>query len=217
MKADEASLNVNNAWELLASRYSDDRQLVGQISVEILNAYSSTGRHYHNTDHLNSLIRLSDEFRLLLKDKDAIDFAIFFHDFYYDPTRSDNEELSAVKSAKTLRKLSIDEEKIRVVSEYVLATKSHNLQYQHSSPDLAWFLDFDLSVLSASPEDYSLYTEQVRKEYSLFPDPVWNEGRRRFIEKMLKRKSIYLTDHFRSHNELQARHNLTTELQSLTS
>ena len=206
---------INKLWTRLASRYSSDNKLVEKSFNEIADAYSSPGRYYHNLEHLWSLLSLSSTFHEQIQQKHLVDFAIFYHDFYYDPTSHDNETRSAIKSAAVMRDLGLSAIEIQIVSDYILATKSHQIPAALNHPDLLWFLDFDLSILCADPPKYKRYVEMLRKEYAVFPNAVWMAGRRNFIQGTLHKTFIYSTAEFRRNGEETARANLEEELRSL--
>lgn len=88
----------------------------------------------------------------------------------------------------------------------------------HQSDDLETqiFLDADMAILGASPEVYAAYIAAVRHEYTIYPDLIYNGGRRKFVAATLQRERIYHTDHFHSRYEAQARINLSQELKSLS-
>ena len=75
------------------------RELVGSAADaplhELIAAYSSAGRHYHDLAHIAALLRLTAEHADRLADRAAVDLAIFYHDAVYDAKRSDNEAKSA--------------------------------------------------------------------------------------------------------------------------
>jgi predicted metal-dependent HD superfamily phosphohydrolase len=64
--------------------------------------------------------------------------------------------------------------------------------------------------LGSEPTRYQLYTQQIRKEYSIYPDFVYKSGRKKAMFSFLEREKIY---HFYpEENEKQARENINHEI-----
>ena len=211
MKSDPDDLEEQ--WTNLAAKYSQDEVLINKHHNEIKGAYGSSSRHYHNTGHIHGLLTLANQYQSSLQDKDAIDFSIFYHDLVYKVTRSDNEEKSAMRAEKNLLDLKLSPDKIATVVEYILATKQHRLDNASTDSDLAWFLDFDMSILGAEWDRYIEYTRKIRKEYSIYPDFLYNQGRRKFLQRSLGTPYIFHTRFFRTYHEQQARENMRKELE----
>ncbi len=47
--------------------------------------------------------------------------------------------------------------------------------------DINYLLDADLSVLGKDRETYLVYTQMIRKEYSIYPDFLYKPGRKKFL------------------------------------
>ena len=62
---------------------------------ELLGAYGSPGRFYHNLEHIHDCLSLFDHHASLAEHPEEVELAIWFHDAVYDTTRSDNEKKSA--------------------------------------------------------------------------------------------------------------------------
>ncbi|MFN7116358.1 MAG: hypothetical protein ACK4TA_06125 [Saprospiraceae bacterium] len=161
------------------------------------------------------MLNLSDEYKTHLQQKDIVDLAIFYHDVIYNPLRKDNEVRSAKRAVQELTQLKVAQEKIDLVEFYILATKTHDLQGFSNESDLAYFLDFDLSVLGADRDTYLQYAKSIRKEYHIYPDLIYNPGRIKVLQHFLEKPTIYYTKAFREHREMQARINLQWEYQQL--
>jgi predicted metal-dependent HD superfamily phosphohydrolase len=205
--------NLNTRWYDLFP--TADTKLLSTLFTKISKNYQSRSRYYHNLTHIAAMLELSDEYAALLQQKDVVDLAIFYHDVIYNPLRKDNEERSAKRAVRDLTKLRWPKEEIQLVETYILATKTHNLQGFGNESDLAYLLDFDLSVLGAAWSVYSTYRQHIRKEYSTYPYFIYNPGRAKVLRHFLKRPAIYYTKIFQQEREKQARENLQRELQLL--
>ena len=176
-----------------------------------------------------------------INDKNTVELAIFYHDIVYNPLRQDNEHQSGVvartlllkKGVATLtrsqdhsfdevQKLlpdhqarledrSVSELKSQKIYDYILATKSHQTGNEDDE-DLHLLLDLDLAILGTDSENYREYTRQIRKEYWMFPGPVYRAGRRKAMAHFLEQPRIFKTDHYFERLEEQARQNITSEL-----
>ena len=60
-----------------------------------------------------------------------------------------------------------------------------------------YLLDLDLSILGKNPEEYRRYCDNIRKEYSIYPDFIYRKGRRKVLQNILELDSIYKTDFFK--------------------
>ncbi len=137
-------------------------------------------------------------------------YAIFYHDFVYNSTRKDNELKSAEFAVKILpATTSINKE---LVFDLIMVTKTHQPK---NTEDENWIIDFDLKILSKDWEDYKTYYQQIRKEYKIYPDFLYNPGRKKALEHFLEHEFIYQTDEFRKAFEQQARQNIQKEINLL--
>lgn len=201
----DSTLLITACWNRLFPEQAEQQQLLHAL----IQAYSEPGRHYHTTEHIAAMLRQSDACAELLQDKTATDLAILYHDIVYDASRKDNEEASAARAAVELNQLGVNDGQIARVTAWIHATKHHTAEGPIS--DLHYLLDFDLGVLGAAPHLYDAYAEGIRKEYSMYPDVMYNPGRKAVLNHFLEMDFIYKTPYFREHREAQARANLLRE------
>jgi predicted metal-dependent HD superfamily phosphohydrolase len=208
-------MNVNDriAWTNLVKKFSGNADLSDRLFTELTKKYSGRNRFYHNWSHILDLLQMSDEYSSMLKEKDIVHFSIYYHDFVYNVLRKDNEMRSAVIADKRLRELQVPEEKVNEIKVFIEATQTHKIPAGYSlAADLSYFLDFDMAILAAEPARYKLYTEQVKKEYRIYPLPMYRAGRKKFLEACLQGESIFHTAEFRGKYEPRARQNIQQEL-----
>ncbi|MFD2999448.1 hypothetical protein ACFS7Z_03670 [Pontibacter toksunensis] len=203
--------SLESQWSALASEYTTDVHLVQKLWEELHRSYTASGRYYHNLTHIANLLHLTKEHQSFIREINLVRFAVFYHDIVYKTTRSDNEERSAALATERLKELHVPQEEIDMVQVMILATRTHQL---HQEEDINLLVDFDLSILGADWENYAAYSQQIRKEYSLYPDLLYNNGRKKVLQHFLNRPSIYLTALFQDKLEAQARQNLQQELDS---
>lgn len=192
----------------LVLTYVPEQTISDTLWNEIEKKYSSRKRHYHNLEHLVALINQLNECRNKINDWDVLLFSVFYHDAVYNVLKSDNEERSAELAVQRLLQIQFPFDKINLVREQVLATKSHAIS---SNADTNFFTDADLSILGQSPAVYEQYCRQIRKEYSIYPDIIYKPGRKKVILHFLEMERIFKTEYFFSKYEMQARENLERE------
>ena len=196
----------------LLTNYTDSDNLTDELWTEIEKNYTNKKSHYHTLQHLNNLLTQLTEVKDQIQNWNTILFTLYYHDIVYNSLKSDNEEKSAELAEKRLKKISVSITTIELCKNQILATKSH---IKSTESDTNYFTDADLSILGQNCETYSLYYKNVRKEYSIYPDFVYNPGRKKVLNRFLSMDRIYKTDFFFFKFENQAKRNLTNELNLL--
>ncbi len=82
-------------WQNLATKYTNDNQLVRALWTEIKRGYTNKKRHYHDLTHMKCMVDHTTKYHNKLLDPDTVLFSIFYHDIVYDATQKDNELKSA--------------------------------------------------------------------------------------------------------------------------
>ena len=175
-------------------------------------AYRQGHRHYHTQQHIADCLARFDAVRHDAGEPHAIELALWFHDAVYDPYRSDNEQASADWAMRFLRENGAPTSLQDRVHGLILATLHDAIATDH---DTAILIDIDLSILGAAPEAYDDYRRAIRREYRWVPGILFRRNRRAVMQSFLRRERIFLTDHFHSRMEDQARRNITAELNAL--
>ncbi|TDX86626.1 HD domain-containing protein [Epilithonimonas xixisoli] len=170
------SINLKSTFSDLISKFSSDEKLKLDYWKEIEQSYSQKSRQYHNLIHLENMIRELGEVKDEIIDYDALLFSVFYHDIIYKATSKDNEEKSAEIAKKRLEKINISNERIIKIYNQILATKSHK---KSNDSDTNFLLDADLAILGKDWNVYENYVYQIRKEYSIYPDFLYNPGRKK--------------------------------------
>ena len=197
--------------ELLTKFTDNDDQKI-ELWTEIQNFHSDKKRHYHTLRHLENLHSQLTDIKGEIQNWETILFTLFYHDIIYNSIKSNNEEKSAELAVKRMRQIFVPKDKIELCKNQILATKSH---IKSTDSDTNYFTDADLSVLGQSWEKYSLYSKNVRKEYSIYPDLVYNPGRKKVLNHFLSMDRIFKTDYFYDKFEIQAKQNLQQEIETL--
>ncbi len=196
----------------LLKKYTDDLRLADELWNEVKQQYSGANRHYHTLAHLENVLQQLLAVKELLQDWDCILFGLYYHDIIYNPLLSNNEAQSADFAQKRMQRMAVDSDTIARCKKHIVATQSHQFS-AHS--DTNFFTDADLSILGQSWEEYSLYSQNVRKEYAIYPDMIYKPGRKKVLNHFLTIDRIYKTDFFYGQFESQAKQNISRETDML--
>jgi predicted metal-dependent HD superfamily phosphohydrolase len=209
MAADEDLSILKGAWAATCGAAGVGRYELAFQLIEY--AYTAPVRHYHNVRHIADCLRELTPVRHTCRDALAVEAALLFHDFEYDPTRHDNEERSADEAATALRAVGWDAPRIQVVRGLILATKHAAAP---TTPDAALVADIDLSILGKDDE-FDAYEQAIRREYAHIADDAFRAGRCAVLRNFLSRPRLYATDYFADCYEMKARQNLARSLSAL--
>jgi predicted metal-dependent HD superfamily phosphohydrolase len=180
-------------------------------------AYSNPDRHFHTPSHLQQMYGELLPLQNQIEDWDSLLLALFFHDYVYDVvsymTDNDNEDKSAEAAKEFLQSINYPAEKIERVVQHILATKKHEV---NADADTNFLTDADLSIWGQPWELYSIYMRNVREEYAVYPDNIFNAGRVKFLKTALQMERIFKTDHFSRLYDTAAKENLNRELEILS-
>jgi predicted metal-dependent HD superfamily phosphohydrolase len=195
-------------WQkLLAPRIPQD------VLGELMRAYSSPHRYYHNLTHIQDCLSIFDQTIFLAVHSEEVELAIWFHDAVYDTRRSDNEQKSAEWAEAVIRQSGLSREIAKRVVSAILAT-CH--QEEVSGNDAQLLVDVDLSILGRDPEVFWWYEENIRKEYAWVPEDVFRRERVKILSDFLDRKHIYYHGEYRERFEAKARANLEQAIERLS-
>ena len=204
---------LHRTFSDLVGKYCDDDILAGRLWAEIVACHSEEGRHYHTLAHLEFMLDALDAVWDTIHDRDAVSFALFYHDIVYIPGREDNETQSAALAGARLAEIGFPQTGIEKVVRWIMATRHHT---DTGERDADTFLDADLSSgLARSQEAHREVSRQIRQEYAAYPDAVFNAGRAQIIRHFLEMPWIFKTPGFQDRFERRARENLQTELACL--
>lgn len=203
---------VQEKFHEVFSKYTDEKTVV-KLFADVFKLYSAKSRHYHDMNHIYSMCSSWDSFKHKLVNPDEIFMAIIYHDIIYSAIKSNNEEKSANYFYKNVAPiLNLESLRVLFIPTAIKATKHDGTHMEIYKSDIEYLLDFDLHVLGTPHEsEYEWYRKGVRKEYKIYPDCLYNPGRKKVLEGFLKRKKIYLTEDWKV-SEKKARKNLRNEI-----
>jgi predicted metal-dependent HD superfamily phosphohydrolase len=174
-------------------------------------AYAEPQRAYHTATHIHEVLHWFDLVcdEVGWREPADVYLAILFHDVVYDPTRHDNE----ARSAALAKQLVAASER---TCELILLTAQHGLlDAAKVDHDAAHFLDADTAILGASAAVFDDYDAAIRVEYQHVPDAAYRTGRAAFLQTMLARERIFLTELFHQQLDVRARDNIARALARL--
>jgi predicted metal-dependent HD superfamily phosphohydrolase len=204
-------MNLQDKYTKLLLNIGFEENTIQNHWLDLVKAYSSKSRHYHNLNHLSEMITCYDLYESNLKFPNEVLYAIFYHDIIYKVTRKDNE----LKSADYAVAILADNARLNkdLVYDMICTTQLH----QHNdNEDTNWLIDFDLKILSKDWDDYKIYFEKIRKEYKIYPNLLYKPGRKKTLEHFLENEFIFQTAEFRGKYELKARENIKQEIELLS-
>jgi len=205
-------MELQHTFLRLVNQHTGDSELANNLWIEVERSYSGKKRYYHTLAHLDHLLGQLLSVRDWIANWDSVLFAVYYHDIIYDPLKKNNEEKSALLAEKRLRNLQIAKESIESCTKHILATSFHQAT---EDSDTNLFTDADLSILGSDWNAYDTYRHHVRKEYSIYPEIIYNPGRRKVLQRFLQMKRIFKTDAFFYKYENRAKLNLEKELNEL--
>lgn len=203
---------LKQIFNTLTKKYTDNHQLIDTLWCEIEMHYADSNRYYHSLSHLENMYQVLSLVKEQIEEWDTILFSLFYHDLVYDVTNGDNEERSAEIAKRSLGLISFPEAKIDQCYAQIIATKVHAISDNH---DTNLFTDSDLAILGGDWNVYSDYFQNVRKEYSIYSDEVYIQGRINVLNHFLKMESVFKTEYFIDKYEEKAIKNLSVELELL--
>ncbi len=198
----------------LVLRYTPHTAMPHELWQELLAGYTQPNRHYHNLNHIAAVLAALMPVQANVKDWDALLFSVFYHDVVYDVAQTDNEAQSAELALSRLSEMGFPAERTAHCYQHILATQRHE---PSTDADTNLFTDADLSILGQPAKDYETYTQQIRQEYSMYPDSLYLPGRAKVLMHFLAMPHIFKTDYFQHQYETQAKTNLSAELALLSS
>lgn len=164
----------------------------------VLPFYNEEHRVFHNEEHLKYGINL---FNFLERQNEIIPETLvaawLFHDVIYDLSSTTNEEDSAdfFEKANKEQNFGFNRDEVLKIKKIILSTKTH----ESEDPITQILLDIDMMSLSFEWEEFLIYRNKVKDEYSaIYTDEEIKNGTISFIEKtLLNKENIIKTEIFK--------------------
>lgn len=186
--------------------------LLGELRAR----HAEPQRLYHDWTHIEALLAHVDALAERIADREAVLYAILFHDAVYDPEAKDNERRSASLLLESAPPIAA--ESLALAHRMILATEGHHMPADLApgpSSDCAHFLDMDLAILGAGEERFDIYESQIRREYAHVADPAFRTGRAQVLRGFLERERLYFSEWGRGRFEERARENCRRSITAL--
>lgn len=184
----------------------------------IESAYAAPPRAYHGFAHVQAVLRHYDEVAAGPGWARPVEvyLAILYHDAVYEAGRQDNEarsaDLAVAGIGRWLPEAGVDRAR---VADLILLTARHgrlapaDLGAGGDGDDARHFLDCDMAILGAAPAAFDAYDRGIAAEYrGRVPGWLFRRNRRRFLEGLLAKERIFLSDFFHARLDARARENL---------
>lgn len=182
------------------------RNIIGEffsedVIIDIISNWNEPHRHYHNINHLLSILKNIDDYFLtdenehlyMGDDYKTLIIAAFFHDVVYDPKAINNEDNSIEYFLSVSKGLS--SESIEQIVDIINVTKSRTI------PEInkMFFMDlkrkfwlFDNSVIYDNTlEGLIDYEHKIFKEYQFLSYDIYKAKRIEFLKSQI---TVYNTD-----------------------
>ena len=207
-------------WHLFAINNAIEPVILKALWQDIAVRYNESQRVYHSLQHIQQLFGQFEQIKQHLSEPHIIALALFYHDVIYEPTCVNNELKSAEYAVEALSSY-LTAEQCQYIYALIMMTASHQIDDidknsdKAKESDAAYLLDMDLSILGASWSEYQQYAQAVRQEYAHVLDADYRVGRISVLKGLLAHPTLYLTDHYHSRLEEQARENIKREIKIL--
>lgn len=175
---------------------------------QLLAAYGSPDRGYHDVTHLSEVLRRLEE--LAAVDDTEVVLAAWYHDAVYSRADDDEERSAQLAETQLGEEGSVDAAE---VARLVRLTCGHDPMPGDFRG--AVLSDADLAILASPPDRYEQYVDGVRAEYAHLPDEVFQSARTGVLRTLLAKEFLFASDHARRHWEDIARANVARELDRL--
>lgn len=159
-----------------------DKYLHADSSLKLQQAWSEPHRKYHTTDHLISVLKYIDKYRFGLPNEfyDALVLASFFHDCYYDPKSSKNNEDESIRRFLFEFRTKGDNWNIRnAVMAMIEATKHRKRPSQYL---IRLFWEADNHQFYDGYETLLKNEHLIRQEFIHLPKSVYRTNRIKFLK-----------------------------------
>ncbi|HVN34282.1 MAG TPA: hypothetical protein VMU96_03385 [Casimicrobiaceae bacterium] len=183
-----------------------------QVYAQLTRLLGARYRRYHTLAHIHDCLRRLDRVASLLKDPDAVELGIWFHDAIYEMDSDSNEQQSADLFDTLAR--GADPAFRRRVCGLIMATRHRGGERDH---DRRFIVDIDLAGFGASWDEFMRNGMLLREESPRKTDAQYHRGQVSFLRRLQRRRHFFATEYFRDRYEAKARANLRRLLDELAS
>lgn len=200
----QTSLKARFATLWTRCLHGDEPANAQAVYARLVELYGEPHRHYHTLDHIQHCLHEFDQAVALIKDPDAVELALWFHDAIYRAGAKDNER----HSADLFRDCSHPYASAafqQQVDDLIMATTHRGASRQ---PDEQFIVDIDLSSFGLPWEIFMRDGWRIRAEFANVTDDAYYPEHLRFLRGLSDRPSFFFTDCFQQRYEHTARENI---------
>lgn len=204
---------LSTRWHQVWARHEVETSLLDDAFERLYAAYNDPRRGYHGPSHPVQMFGVYDGVAPLIMRRDETQLAIFYHDYYNDPLRNDNEFLSSQHMRNDFRAFGVSGIFMLHVADRIMATDHVADVFEN---DEKFIRDIDLSSFAeTSWENICRNTRGLRHEAPDMSTEEFIERRREKLQLFLDREWLFNTQYFRNHHEKRARSNIALEIKLL--
>jgi predicted metal-dependent HD superfamily phosphohydrolase len=185
---------------------------VNQRWNELEKFYAEKHRAYHTMNHVVECLKEFDQVKHLVKNADAMEMAVFYHDAVYAPEAKNNEEQSAKLLMAVAKDFRLDKKFSQASARLVRSTK---IGAELKTFEEKLLHDMDYSVLGQKWEVFQKYNQGIRKENAHYSPSDYKKERTAFLKSLLEKPAIFLTNVFQDKYEYTAISNVKKALKKL--
>tara|TARA_B110000014_G_scaffold237511_1_gene203489 strand:+ start:835 stop:1503 length:669 start_codon:yes stop_codon:yes gene_type:complete len=209
---DTSDIEVMSQWFELCYDTGIQLEPATEMGQRIVNAYCGLQRHYHTLEHINHCLSVFDQIPDEIEDHNELRFAIWFHDFVYNPKSETNEDESAEIAFNWLQNLGVANPDL--VRGLIQSTENY-LQQPREGFTYRIMHDIDLAILGSEEIIYIQYENGIRAEFNHLTDREFFPAREEFLRNILERQPLFTLDIFVLQWEEKARQNIEKELERI--
>ncbi len=191
--------------------YIDSGDKAKDVFDQLVVMYSEKWRSYHNTEHIDASIGYFDICKDSADFPDAIEFAIWFHDCIYVLGAADNEARSRDWFLEQTQGYLVPALR-QAVDLLIMDTCHIDVPL---TPDGKLIADIDLTSFGLSWEDYMKDSLAVQSEFPPQTADTVANGKRAFLNNLIKDGQVYYSDYYLEHYEPKAQENVQRHLELL--
>lgn len=205
---------------LLCSQLRVQHDTAGAIAQSLYGRMSDASLHYHTHPHPLSMLQFVQELQKKYPNRIALslidELAVWFHDAVYLPHGHDGEnERDSGDFAVCLLRPFLAQQQCGELSDRILATSKHmsiDVEEKHHL-----ILDLDVCSFAWDVPDYNRANDMIAEELSAVHGiGAFIQGRKKFLQAMLAKPSLFRTAFFRETFEQKAQENLQRSLEAFS-
>lgn len=198
---------MEHIWDSISTTLELSSELSQKWLTKLREQYSEPHRHYHNEHEL-----IGRKVPLLAGSNVCLKLAVLFQYYYFEADKDcmarNCEAVTEFFNEINLENKNLEANVKRLLGD--LQSEAGDL----CEADVQFFQDLDLLVLGTPPDEYKLYTQQLRLEYQSEDISSYDKTRLKLLQTLYRIPCIYLTKKF-SEYENVARENIEHEIKEL--